>query len=61
MMVNETVNGTSAQAALALLASNVTSNATVADCCRPRYFIFNSQVTSCSPVSWEEIFREGRI
>lgn len=41
LMANETVNGTFTQAALAALASNSTS----ADTCRPRYFIFNSQVT----------------
>ncbi|XP_052604733.1 sodium-coupled neutral amino acid symporter 2 isoform X1 [Peromyscus californicus insignis] len=50
LMVNETVNATSAQAALALLASNVTSNATIADCCRPRYFIFNSQTVYAVPI-----------
>ncbi|ERE84314.1 sodium-coupled neutral amino acid transporter 2 [Cricetulus griseus] len=48
LMVNETVNATSA---LALLASNVTLNATTtADCCRPRYFIFNSQTVYAVPI-----------
>ncbi|OBS76831.1 hypothetical protein A6R68_16713 [Neotoma lepida] len=50
LMVNETVNATSAEAALALLASNVTSNATTADCCKPRYFIFNSQTVYAVPI-----------
>lgn len=50
LMANETVNGTFTQAALAALASNSTS----ADTCRPRYFIFNSQVIGCSPVFWKE-------
>ncbi|KAK7808124.1 hypothetical protein U0070_021417 [Myodes glareolus] len=47
LMINETVNATSA---LAFLASNVTSNATVADCCTPRYFIFNSQTVYAVPI-----------
>lgn len=47
LMINETVNATSA---LALLASNVTSNATAADCCTPHYFIFNSQTVYAVPI-----------
>ena len=41
LLANETVNGTFTQAALAMLESN----SSAADVCRPRYFIFNSQVT----------------
>lgn len=40
LVANETVNGTFTQAALALA-----FNSTADDACRPRYFIFNSQVT----------------
>ncbi|XP_040609838.1 sodium-coupled neutral amino acid transporter 2 isoform X2 [Mesocricetus auratus] len=48
LTVNETVNATSA---LALMACNVTSNATAtADCCTPRYFIFNSQTVYAVPI-----------
>ncbi|CAH6791382.1 sodium-coupled neutral amino acid symporter 2 isoform X1 [Phodopus roborovskii] len=48
LMINETVNATSA---LALLVSNVTLNTTTtADCCRPRYFIFNSQTVYAVPI-----------
>ncbi|XP_057647510.1 sodium-coupled neutral amino acid symporter 2 isoform X1 [Chionomys nivalis] len=47
LMINETVNATSA---LALLASNMTSNATASDCCTPRYFIFNSQTVYAVPI-----------
>ncbi|XP_021038771.1 sodium-coupled neutral amino acid transporter 2 isoform X1 [Mus caroli] len=45
LMVNETVNGTFTQAALALA-----FNSTADDACRPRYFIFNSQTVYAVPI-----------
>ncbi|XP_023579294.1 sodium-coupled neutral amino acid transporter 2 isoform X2 [Octodon degus] len=48
LLMNETVNTTLTQSAE--LASTGGLNATVADSCRPRYFIFNSQTVYAVPI-----------